>query len=59
MAGAMMTSLQTINVPLPGDPDEWVVLLASFAAIRRHLRELPPWPPGHSRLSKQRCSARG
>jgi type I restriction enzyme M protein len=33
--------LQRIQVPLPGAPEEWSALIASFAAIRRHLRELP------------------
>ncbi|GAA3143380.1 hypothetical protein GCM10010466_37970 [Planomonospora alba] len=33
--------LQQILVPLPGDPEAWSALIASFAAVRRHLRELP------------------
>ncbi len=33
--------LQRISVPLPGDPETWSALIASVAAMRRHLRELP------------------
>lgn len=33
--------LKQISVPLPGDPEAWSALIASFAAVRRHLRELP------------------
>ncbi|GAB3546635.1 hypothetical protein GCM10027404_07420 [Arthrobacter tumbae] len=33
--------LAKINVPVPGDAESWSALIASFAAVRRHLRELP------------------
>lgn len=33
--------LQRISVPLPADPEAWSALIASFGAMRRHLRELP------------------
>ena len=33
--------LQRISVPLPGEPEAWSALIASFAAVRRHMRELP------------------
>jgi hypothetical protein len=33
--------VQKINVPVPGSPESWAALISSFAAVRRHLRELP------------------
>lgn len=33
--------LQRVQVPIPGAPEEWSALIASFASVRRHLRELP------------------
>ncbi|HEY9562456.1 MAG TPA: N-6 DNA methylase [Nocardioides sp.] len=33
--------VKKLNVPVPGDRESWSALIASFASIRRHLRELP------------------
>lgn len=33
--------VQKINVPVPGSSESWTALISSFAAVRRHLRELP------------------
>ena len=33
--------VRKIEVPVPGDLEPWSALIASFAAVRRHLRELP------------------
>jgi hypothetical protein len=33
--------VRKIKVPVPLEPEAWSALIASFAAVRRHLRELP------------------
>ncbi|MEX5254821.1 N-6 DNA methylase [Kocuria arenosa] len=33
--------VRKINVPVPGEAESWSALIASFAVVRRHLRELP------------------
>lgn len=38
--------LQRIEVPLPDAPEEWSALIASFASVHRHLRELPQTAAG-------------
>ncbi|GCE76003.1 N-6 DNA methylase [Cellulomonas biazotea] len=32
---------KNISVPVPGDPETWSALIASFQAVKRHLRDLP------------------
>lgn len=36
-----MEGVAKINIPIPCDLEAWEALIASFAAVRRHLRELP------------------
>lgn len=33
--------VKKLRVPIPADKESWSALIASFAAVRRHLRELP------------------
>lgn len=33
--------VRKLRVPIPGDRESWSALIASFASVRRHLRELP------------------